>query len=77
MTNSLANRPAQRLFDRKGTLLITSKRESDLKTASRQLGHASEKITSDHYIQKADVAPDSSALIQAKFGHLRGVTPDE
>lgn len=42
------------------TLLDT---EADTKTASAQLGHTSEQITTTYYVQKAHVAPDVSALL--------------
>jgi hypothetical protein len=38
--------------------------EASLKTAAAQLGHASETITDQFYIDKAKRAPDSSLLLE-------------
>ncbi|MBD1541045.1 site-specific integrase [Arthrobacter sp. IA7] len=47
-----------------GTLLAKSE---GMASASAQLGHSSEQITSRHYVQKTHEAPDMTALLQA-FG---------
>lgn len=39
--------------------------EDSTKTAAAQLGHASEDVTTTHYIQKPHLAPDSSNLLEA------------
>lgn len=39
-------------------------RETDAKTAAAQLGHTNEQITTTHYIEKANIAPDVSHLLQ-------------
>jgi integrase len=39
-------------------------RQTDTKTASAQLGHANEQVTTTHYIEKANIAPDVSHLLQ-------------
>jgi integrase len=38
-------------------------READTKTAAAQLGHKNEEITTTYYIQKAQVAPDVSSVL--------------
>jgi integrase len=47
-----------------GTILANTE---GLAAASRQLGHASEQITSKHYVQRVHEAPDMSAVLEA-FG---------
>lgn len=47
-----------------GTLLANTE---GMASASAQLGHSSEQITSRHYVQKTHEAPDMTALLQA-FG---------
>jgi integrase len=39
-------------------------RESSTKAAAGQLGHATEEITTTYYVQKPQVAPDSSDLLE-------------
>jgi integrase len=46
------------------TVATLIEREADIKTAAAQLGHASEAITDQFYIDKAKRAPDSSALLE-------------
>jgi integrase len=43
-------------------------READTKTASEQLGHATEEVTNTYYIEKAKVAPDVSDVLQVLGG---------
>jgi integrase len=43
-------------------------READTKTASRQLGHATEEVTNTYYIEKAKLAPDVSDVLQMLAG---------
>jgi integrase len=50
-------------------------READTKTAAAQLGHSSEEITSTYYIEKANQAPDVSAVLQVLGAHGGGVLP--
>lgn len=40
-------------------------READAKAAAAQLGHGSEEITNEFYIEKAHLAPDMSAVLEA------------
>lgn len=47
-----------------GTLLANAE---GMASASAQLGHSSERITSRHYVQKSHEAPDMTALLQT-FG---------
>ncbi|NUL43867.1 site-specific integrase [Cellulosimicrobium funkei] len=47
-----------------GTILANTE---GLAAASRQLGHASEQITSKHYVQRVHEAPDMSKVLEA-FG---------
>lgn len=47
-----------------GTLLANAE---GMASASAQLGHSSEQITSRHYVQKTHEAPDMTSLLQA-FG---------
>ncbi|UGT53999.1 tyrosine-type recombinase/integrase [Nocardia asteroides] len=42
--------------------------QSDAKTAAQQLGHSREGVTERHYIASADMAPDSSAVLQKGLG---------
>lgn len=51
-----------------GTLLANAE---GMASASAQLGHSSEQITSRHYVQKTHEAPDMTALLQA-FGASSG-----
>lgn len=39
-------------------------RESSTKAAARQLGHASEEVTTTYYVEKPQLAPDSSDLLE-------------
>ncbi|MCP2320970.1 Phage integrase family protein [Nocardia amikacinitolerans] len=41
---------------------------SDARTAAKQLGHAREGITERHYIASAEMAPDSSAVLEKGLG---------
>jgi integrase len=43
-------------------------READTKTASEQLGHATEEVTTTYYIEKAKLAPDVSDVLQILGG---------
>lgn len=47
-----------------GTLLANAE---GMASASAQLGHSNEQVTSRHYVQKTHEAPDMTALLQA-FG---------
>ncbi|MFH5877834.1 tyrosine-type recombinase/integrase [Arthrobacter sp. NA-172] len=49
-----------------GTLLLAN--SIGLASASAQLGHSSEQITSRHYVHRTHEAPDMTGLLQA-FGH--------
>ncbi|MFD4407044.1 hypothetical protein ACFWPH_30185, partial [Nocardia sp. NPDC058499] len=40
----------------------------DAKTAAKQLGHARQGITERHYIASAEMAPDSSAVLEKGLG---------
>jgi integrase len=40
-------------------------READTKTASEQLGHATEEVTNTYYVEKAKLAPDVFDVLQA------------
>lgn len=51
-----------------GTLLAKAE---GMASASAQLGHSSEQITSRHYVQKTHEAPDMTVLLQA-FGASNG-----
>ncbi|MEV0548400.1 hypothetical protein AB0H98_16445 [Nocardia salmonicida] len=41
---------------------------ADAKTAAKQLGQSREAITERHYIASAELAPDSSAVLQKGLG---------
>jgi integrase len=47
------------------TVATLIEREADLKTAAAQLGHASEAVTNQFYIDRPKRAPDSSHLIES------------
>jgi integrase len=46
------------------TVATLIEQEADIKTAAAQLGHASETVTDQYYIDKAKRAPDSSHLLE-------------
>lgn len=50
-----------------GTILANTE---DLAAASRQLGHASERVISKHYVHRAVGAPNFSRVLEAFGGKL-------
>lgn len=57
------------------TVATLLNREADTRTAAAQLGHASERVTSTYYIEKAIVAPDVSTVLQTLGGGPAGDCP--